>query len=871
MSIIQKLTLAHLKRNKGRTVVTILGICVSVAMITAVFVCIASFMNYMADDSLYNAGNFQARVTGVTQNEVAELEAQDGVYKVGVAAELPHEKSGFKIDYGVSERTSSGSIFAADENGLSQIVTCDINGTLPKNSSEILVEQEFIDSNKLDWKVGDTVTIPVGTRQYIDNSEPRFITGPYIAGEDFVLNDIKEFKIAGIINENLPTRGYKIIRLAQPDELNNAVVYVELAKTDMNSYSELNQIMKSCNIDSSRYEYNTEYLSANFSFAADSSLAVSTVPMVAIILAVIIFASVALIYNAFGMSLSERTRYLGMLASVGATKAQKSSSVYFEGFLLGLVGIPVGIGAGILGIYITLETVGSRIQETGLINGGDNIKLSVIVPLWAIIGIIIVSAFTIFISAMIPARKASSVTPIAALKQSDEIKLKSKKLKSSKLIRAIFGYEGELANKNLKRNGRKSRVITASIALSIILFLSVNAFCDMFVKANDLSNDLPYQVYASVGNQNEYDIVKEDASSLTGIDDIYSATNLYFRYGGDSAVENLNTNQDVADKSNLTSSYSKLFDDNLAYINFIDDEDFNQLCKNNSIDYKEYYEPYGENDKEVRALLMNNVSHDGKGGEAFTDNILGEMFYSDQYDENGNKLTVSENVNLKAVVTGFVDYDSKNYVCNLNPATTISLYVPLSMYVNYCESIGIDAEMTVAVETQDSEKATKDIEDIIDENNLSGAVVIDIEKTTVAMNTLIFCIQVFFYGFAALITLISVANIINTVSTGIDLRRKEFAMYKSVGITPGGFNKMICMESLFYGLKALIFGIPISILLSLAMYLLLQSGNIPFTINIPLYLIVAAVVFLIVGASMFFAVFKLKNDSIVETLKEDIC
>ena len=256
---------------------------------------------------------------------------------------------------------------------------------------------------------------------------------------------------------------------------------------------------------------------------------------------------------------------------------------------------------------------------------------------------------------------------------------------------------------------------------------------------------------------------------------------------------------------------------------------------------------------------MNNVSHDGKGGEAFTDNILGEMFYSDQYDENGNELTVSENVNLKAVVTGFVDYDSKNYVCNLNPATTISLYVPLSMYVNYCDSIGIDAEMTVAVETQDSEKATKDIEDIIDENNLSGAVVIDIEKTTVAMNTLIFCIQVFFYGFAALITLISVANIINTVSTGIDLRRKEFAMYKSVGITPGGFNKMICMESLFYGLKALIFGIPISILLSLAMYLLLQSGNIPFTINIPLYLIVAAVVFLIVGASMFFAVSKLKN------------
>ena len=164
--------------------------------------------------------------------------------------------------------------------------------------------------------------------------------------------------------------------------------------------------MKACNIDASRYELNTDYLSANFSFAADSDLALSTLPVIAVILAVIIFASVALIYNAFGMSLSERTRYLGMLASVGATKAQKSSSVYFEGFLLGLVGIPVGIGAGILGIYITLEAVGTRIQQAGLINGGDNVKLSIVVPLWVILCIIFVSAFTIFISAMIPAKKS---------------------------------------------------------------------------------------------------------------------------------------------------------------------------------------------------------------------------------------------------------------------------------------------------------------------------------------------------------------------------------------------------------------------------------------------------------------------------------
>lgn len=106
MNIIQKLTLAHLKKNKGRTVVTTLGICVSVAMITAVFVCIASFMNYMGNVTLYSSGNCHARVYGVTETEINELKSTDGVSKVGLVAVLPPEKEGFKIDYGVSDRTS---------------------------------------------------------------------------------------------------------------------------------------------------------------------------------------------------------------------------------------------------------------------------------------------------------------------------------------------------------------------------------------------------------------------------------------------------------------------------------------------------------------------------------------------------------------------------------------------------------------------------------------------------------------------------------------------------------------------------------------------------------------------------------------------
>ena len=130
--------------------------------------------------------------------------------------------------------------------------------------------------------------------------------------------------------------------------------------------------------------------------------------------------------------------------------------------------------------------------------------------------------------------------------------------------------------------------------------------------------------------------------------------------------------------------------------------------------------------------------------------------------------------------------------------------------------------------------------------------------------------QVFIYGFIVLITLITIANIINTISTGISLRRKEFAMLKSVGITPKGFRKMICLESFFYGERALIVAIPISLFLCYNMNARINAATIPFFVPWKTYLIVIAAVFVLVGLSMYYAMYKLRNDSIIETLKEEV-
>ncbi|GAF11925.1 ABC transporter ATP-binding protein [Bacillus sp. JCM 19046] len=131
-------------------------------------------------------------------------------------------------------------------------------------------------------------------------------------------------------------------------------------------------------------------------------------------------------------------------------------------------------------------------------------------------------------------------------------------------------------------------------------------------------------------------------------------------------------------------------------------------------------------------------------------------------------------------------------------------------------------------------------------------------------------ISIFTYGFITLITLISVANIFNTISTSIALRKREFAMLKSIGMTPKSFNKMIYFESIFYGLKSLLYGLPLGIGVMYLIYWRTQtmfsySFSLPW---IPIAIVIVAV-FLIVGAAMMYSISKVKKENIIDGLKQE--
>ncbi|MGN1124035.1 MAG: ABC transporter permease [Eubacterium sp.] len=854
MNIVNKLTLRHLKENKSRTVITTLGICVSVAMITAVFVAVASFLNLFGDVTLMSSGDIHAELS-VNSTQLEQIKKDNRIAKTGIRIEA--ENPSYKLNKSKKVYLGIGDFYAGDVKNLEQIIKCDYDGKIPQSENEIAVEEKFISKNGLNWRLGDTVEIPVGTRVSVENGEEFVIGGSYFGGEQFKEAETHQFKITAILHENPATLNYKILRGISADEAKgNVTATIALKAVNYKSLDEVRSIIKQYKIEN--YSINDDYLETKFAADEDSTLMSTLLPMSLVILAIIIVASVVLIYNAFAMSLSERVRYLGMLASVGATRAQKRASIYFEGLILGAVGIPVGIGAGILGIGITLKSVGDKIISTGMMNGvtSENMKMKVVVPLWAIVGIVLFSIITILISSFIPSQRASKITPIDAIRQQKQIKIKSRKLKSPKIIRKIFGYEGELAYKNLKRNPGKSRVITASIALSVILFLSCNHFCELFMLANDMEMSCPYQVVIGFDRERENDL-RAELDTLEDVDAYYTTVNKYF-YAGKKIDDILGS---FVDNKNLTSKYSKIFDTRIpVFVNAVDDEDFNKLCRENKIDESAYY----ESSKAVKALLLNDLNRDGSSA-VFKDSVVGKTIYN---KDNGSENASADKILPKEIeIGGIIDYKNSNYVYNLNAKGSISMFVPASVYSKELN----DSSMTlIGIETDNHAYLTERLYDIAESQGFENSYVSDYADTFQAMNTLVFILKVFVYGFISLISLITVANIINTVSTSIDMRRKEFAMLKSVGTTPKGFRKMIHLESLFYAIKALVFGIPLSILASFGLTSVTNSENISFEINWIMYLAVIAAVFAIVELSMLFSVSKLKNDSIIETLKEEI-
>lgn len=882
MNIVNLLTVKHLKQNKARTLITVLGISISVTMITAIVIASFSFLNVFRQYVKSQVGDYHFYAAVQYDEAKEKLESDNRIESVGYSLAIPRSESGYKVSGASHNQTAVGTMIAGDSQYFDYIISCKLDGRYPKKSDEIMVEKSVLQKNNLDLGIGDELEISTGTRKTKDYKSSIIsidITGAYRFQEVFLPLETKRYKIVGILDHNPGTVnvGNLVFRGIDEDEYDSVYAYGKLKKIHVFSYATINEIFDNLGLPKkNRALYgsiNELLLMSYFAFEKDNLQVYAIMGAVLLLLIVIMTAAIFLIRNAFSMSYAEKVKYLGMLSSVGATKKQVLESVLLEGLILGTMGSVLGFVSGLSVIAAILKIVSARFVSTGILAISGISSISVSVPTVGILIICVFAFLTVLISIMAPAKKSRRITPIDAIRQRDEID-SAKAIRRSLIISKIFGYEGELAYKSIRRNGRKSKIILASIVVSVMLFVCGNYFCSLFAQYSNINYDRNYQVEADVAiDGKNYKSQTNDFEKFCKTED--SITNFYIvlaDWVDNDVTEDGRYIFDDIKKSGLTHTYKDLLDGTVVFIRtYIDDAQFDRLCKKNNIDPKKYYDGNAW-------LVLNNISHKEKDGPVFNESVVGKKIsyeYSQAFaDDLDLPLdTVYDYFGDCAFYFGdLVSYDQEDFVCNINKPNSISMYAPITRYYNSLN--GDENEETFVsynILTDNHTKATEKLQEYFESlDNGDGCLVMDYQYYQDRSKAITTLVKVFMYFFIIMIMTITICNIINTITGNIATRTKEFAMLQSVGVTPAGFTKMMVLESMLYSFGGLIISLLLSALVCYGINRVTQFNTIPFQINWAIYAIAVVAVVAIITFTMSIATKRIRKNNIIEVLKQDL-
>ena len=898
MKVLNELSVKDLRLNKKRSIVIIIGIILSTALICGVAGLITSFQKTFVETAKDSQGNYHAIFYNVPKDELKYIEENRGVEDYYLSEEIGYSylpKGKISTSTGEEEKPLVN-VISMNDKFLNNMAINVKDGRLPENDGELAISTRINEKFKTNYKVGDTITLNVGelkgtsenqNANYYDETQikkTKEIEQEEQATENEIVNTAsKTYKIVGIIErptvaiEPYEADWFTVITKMQTinKKANIAVLYSKpndyvkntesinqmvIAKSgtkenDFNRVSGLDKTYKSYKY---KIKINKELLAYQGASLDDETLK-TIYGLGAFIMGIVLVSSVFVIRNGFAISITERLKQYGMLSSIGATKKQIKKSVYFEGFILGIIGIPLGILSGIFAIYILVNVVNYILKD--YVSRGTLLTYGMS---WSAIVIsIIVSVVTIWLSCRRSAKKASKITPIEAIRSSEDVKLKAKKIKCPKIITKIFKTGGEIAYKNLKRSKKKYRTTVISIIVSVVIFIAISSFIQYGFKMSSAyytEKNYNYVVYTytTASPEDTEEFAKEQEKSLKMLTDISNLPDV-----GDVSINKTNTfemNMDEKHKAELT-EYGKNIKARYSESNSnqeqIDNVNIISLSKNA---YDAYLKKIGgdyETYKDGAILIDNNINLDEKGKK-----IQGSMYTWKKGDTVTGKINDKE-YNIKIVAK---TEERPNGVENLY--NTNAYFIVSEDFINKTGYISA----TLCAQSNDADKLDAEVEQYKKDNNLTDSNLnsFNLEESVRAENAVVLVISIFLYGFIGVITLIGITNIFNTITTNMNLRKKEFAMLKSIGMTKKEFNRMIRLESIFYGVKSLVIGIPIGLVLSYGMYTVFRN-SMEMNYILPYKSIIVAVIFVavVIGIIMKYSMSKINKQNIIETIRND--
>ncbi len=863
MNIVNKLTVRQLKENKKRTMVTVIGVIISVAMITAVATLELSFMDMMRRQTIADDGEWHVLYENVNRRQLEAIKSDEETKSVMLSKDLGYAK----LENGKNRNKPYLFVKAYDQAGLTGFPIHITEGRLPQSPDEIVVPVHVATNGKVQYHLGDVLELDVGERY---NRESEDI-GPL--GQTTSFDTDKEGNSLEILRNTRHKRYTVVGFMERPEwEATWAPGYTVVSYYDENTVSDTERFHASVTVkkinralfnkaekfaeenEIGKVSFNNTLLRTYGVVKNDNMQSMLNV-LTAIIMSIIMVGSISLIYNAFAISVSERSRYLGMLSSVGATKKQKRNSVFFEGTVIGAVSIPIGIVCGLCGIGITFACINSLIQ--GAFGVTEDFRLTVS-PLM-IAGTILLSALTIFISTYIPARCASRVTPIDAIRQTGDVKLTGKTVKTTKLTRKIFGIEAELGLKNLKRNKRRYKATVFSLIISLVLFLSVSYFSTNLKKSLALTQDGYNFDIQVIGRRGEGTELFHQIAALDGVTKASSLKRL------DAACTLTGNKLPAYLKQHPQYQADREAFEYMVEVYALDNTSMEEYTRSIGVDARKMKDlscividrfQYGDNEKgKYVELKPVNLSRGDSLPVAYMDSekgqniALGELTVLQTTDQFPmGVMPIGNNAGFQVIVGEDVFHKLAERI----------------------ERKDIYTSSYLCLQSKDPMKLQTEIEGLRDASETNSIYIFNTYQMRQQEEQLMMLLTVFVYGFIILITAICIANIFNTISTSIALRKREFAMLKSVGMTPKGFNKMINYESIFYGIKALLYGLPASVLMMLFIYYTLtKQFNFGFMLPWTEIAVAMIAVFLIVSAAMLYSISKVKKENIIDALKQE--
>ena len=848
MSILNRLTIKNLRLNKKRTIVTIIGIILSTALMVGIGLLFSSFQDLMIRDTIGYNGKYEANYSDVDLDKLNNIKNKNFTY-------FYEKPIGFSKIESSNEYKPYMYITSVNKEYFNELKLVD--GSFPKNENEIVISNHVITNGGLNYKVGDIVTFTYGSRNIDGNIT--LANSELVDGEDLTNEGTYTYKIVGIVDrsnfESYSASGYTVFTLDVNSDKGNVNLYVMFNK-NKKIIKQSEELAKELNYNGD-INYNSTLL-ALYGESTYGNVMSSMGGMMIIMLSLVSIGCIIVIYNSFAISVMERKKEFGLLSSIGATKRQLSHTVFFEAVVVGVIGIILGI----LGAYIGIGCVILIINN--LISDMLEYKLHLVTnPLFIIIPVIFM-IIVIGVSAFIPSRRASRVSPIEAIRQNDDIKINKKKIRTSKLALKLFGIEGEIALKNIKRNKKKYRVTIVSLFISIVLFISFSSYMNYTLNtASSVMGEVPYDYQISYFG----DDPNNDKEALDKINEIVKSSDVkeYVSY----SVSNLSIIGNYTYSDEYLDFYKSAYGDdgikalnNLKYqyisIYILDDNSYNKYKKLIGLD----------KDSVILLNKFKGVSYGNNKRVNYNIPVINNGNINIKicnFDDNDEDVDTTKYCN-KNIDNIFVTNKSFDLIEEFSYMDDFKLIVNKKLYDSISDSSTHYTQFNIISDnTNNIDKLTKDLD------KYSNVNYTNIKEAMKQANNLILVVKILMYGFISLVTLIGVTSVFNTISTSMALRKREFAVLRSIGLTNRGFNKILFFESLFFGMKSLIFAIPVSIGITVLIHYALADMVSISTIIIPWkYIIISIVsVFVIVLLTMMYSTSKIKKHNIIEQIREE--